>query len=152
MVMAHKLNVSWFDHRTDIPDWIGTSIGQVSIEWAVLERELGELIRLLMDADIQWARIATNRMSARIKLLTAIVRSMPELELDLKKLSRSVLPQSERVTPERLCSILDEIATATQEVRALCTKFESALTPLQHTAPQYSRRKGGYRPKRANAQ
>src|SRR5262249_17358694 len=44
----------------------------VALEWSVLERELEELIRLLMDADIQFVRIAVNVMNARSRIVTAI--------------------------------------------------------------------------------
>ena len=56
---------AWFDHRTDIPQWAKNGVAQIIIEWSVLERELEELIRLLMDTDIQHVRILTARMNAR---------------------------------------------------------------------------------------
>ena len=56
-----KLPWSWFDHRTDLPKWILRGIGQVTVEWSVLERELEETIRLLMDVTLQNGRIITNR-------------------------------------------------------------------------------------------
>ena len=66
-----KLAWSWFDHRTDVPDWVASGIGRVVIEWSVLERELEELIQLLLDEDIQPARILTNKMNARTRVFTA---------------------------------------------------------------------------------
>jgi hypothetical protein len=56
-----KLPWSWFDHRTDLPRWLLAGIGQIVVEWAVLERELEELIRVLMDADIRLGRIMPKR-------------------------------------------------------------------------------------------
>lgn len=55
-----KLKDGWFDHRTDLPQWLSIGIGQVIVEWAVLERELEEVVRLLMDADIAVGRIVTK--------------------------------------------------------------------------------------------
>jgi hypothetical protein len=52
MVDIRKLTPAWHDYRTDIPQWLSSGIGQVAVEWAVLERELEELIRLLMDIDL----------------------------------------------------------------------------------------------------
>jgi hypothetical protein len=66
-----KLSLAWFDHRTDIPNWIASGIGRVAAEWSVLERDLEELIRLLMDADIQMVRVATNQINARVRILIA---------------------------------------------------------------------------------
>ncbi len=62
---------AWFDHRTDIPQWAKNGVAQIIIEWSVLERELEELIRLLMDTDIQHVRILTARMNARTRILAA---------------------------------------------------------------------------------
>jgi hypothetical protein len=65
-----QLPYIWFDHRTDLPQWITARIGQVAAEWSVLERELEQLIHLLTDTDIGIARIATNRMNARTRIST----------------------------------------------------------------------------------
>src|SRR5215813_3198760 len=62
-----KATFGWFDHSTDLPDYITIGIGQIAAEWSVLERELEETIRLLMDADIQHVRILTNRMNAQTR-------------------------------------------------------------------------------------
>lgn len=67
MVSIDKLNPAWHDHRTDIPQWVLSGIGQVAAEWAVLERELEELIRLLMDVEIQHGRIIVNWAGAKKK-------------------------------------------------------------------------------------
>ena len=61
MVDIRKLQPAWFDHRTDIPQWICSGIAYVVAEWAVLERELEELIRILMDGEIQQVRILGQR-------------------------------------------------------------------------------------------
>ena len=66
-----QLPWSWFDHRTDLPRWLTSGIGQIVVEWAVLERELEELIRLLMDVDIRSGRIVCNRMNARTRIEVA---------------------------------------------------------------------------------
>jgi hypothetical protein len=66
-----KLNLGWFDHRTDVPSWVALGIGQINVEWSVLERELEELIRLLMDIDIQPGRIIVNWMNAKTRGTTA---------------------------------------------------------------------------------
>ncbi len=66
-----QLPWSWFDHRTDVPQWLASWIGRSAIEWSVLERELEQLIQLLLDIDIQSARILVNRMNARTRVNTA---------------------------------------------------------------------------------
>jgi hypothetical protein len=58
----------WFDHQTDVPQWVAAGIGRATIEWAVVERELEELINLLLDVDIQISRIMVNRMNARNRI------------------------------------------------------------------------------------
>src|SRR5437016_6330773 len=70
-VDIQKLNPEWFDHTTKIPRWVLVGIAQVSAEWAVLERELEELIRLLMDIDIQHGRIVVNWMNVKTRSATA---------------------------------------------------------------------------------
>ena len=59
-----KIPWRWHDHRTDLPQWLVSGIGQVVVEWAVLEREADELIRLLVDTDLRTGRIIANRLSA----------------------------------------------------------------------------------------
>ena len=71
MVNIQKLKPAWHDYRTDIPQWVASGIGQVAVEWAVLERELEELIRLLMDIDPQHGRIIVNWMNAKTRSVTA---------------------------------------------------------------------------------
>jgi hypothetical protein len=66
-----NLSWSWFDHRADLPRWLTSGIGQIAVEWSILERELGELIRLLMDVDVGKARIVTTGMNARTRLAVA---------------------------------------------------------------------------------
>ncbi len=61
----------WFDHRTDLPKWLTSAIGQVAVEWSALERELEELNRLLMDVELKIGRMATTGMNVRTRLLVA---------------------------------------------------------------------------------
>jgi hypothetical protein len=61
----------WFDHRTDLPKWLLAGIGQILVEWSVLERELEELIRRLMDVDIKIGRIVANDLRARPRITVA---------------------------------------------------------------------------------
>lgn len=61
------LSHGWFDHRSDIPRNLAALVGQVAIEWSMLERELEELIRILMDADIQVSRIVATGMNVRTR-------------------------------------------------------------------------------------
>lgn len=70
MVDIQKLKPGWFEHRTDIPGWILSGIGQAAVEWAVLERELEELIRLLMDVGLMDGRIVVNWMNAKTRIAT----------------------------------------------------------------------------------
>jgi hypothetical protein len=82
-----KLSLAWFDHRTDIPNWIASGIGRVAAEWSVLERDLEELIRLLMDADIQMVRVATNQINARVRIL--IATNLMQAHVTQNKLTRA---------------------------------------------------------------
>jgi hypothetical protein len=66
-----KLPWSWFDHRTDLPQWLLAGIGQIVVEWSVLERELEELIRLSMDVDIRIGRVTAKGMNARTRIAVA---------------------------------------------------------------------------------
>jgi hypothetical protein len=63
-----ELELDWFDHRTDLPRWITSRIGQIVVEWSVLERELEQLIQMLINTDIAFSRIMTNRMNARTRI------------------------------------------------------------------------------------
>jgi len=206
MVDIQKLKPAWFDHRTDVPQWIAAGIGQVVVEWSVLERETEELIRTLTDDDIQQARIVLNRMNVRTRMSTATAlvqshilqdklkpshrtrlvklskkidavqtkrdmlahglwgvynrdwhvlklrqsRPTPELRPTFENLSRAVLPQRERITRTKLRSICRQIASLAKTLEALCNHLQSALAPLQHKPPTYTRRRRDYRlrPKR----
>jgi hypothetical protein len=203
MVDIQKLKPGWHDYRTDIPQWISSGIGKVAAEWAVLERELEELIRLLMDIDIQHGRIIVNWMNAKTRSVTAQhliqahilqdrltsqhletfmkvaekieplqtkrdilahgvwdkhegqwctlkmrqSRKTPKLEPDLKKLGRAVLPQRDIVDRNRFRADAQEIVYVTKAIVSFCTTLQSALAPLRHTPPKYSRRRRDYHPK-----
>jgi hypothetical protein len=62
-----KMPWRWFDYRTDLPQWLTSRVGQIAVEWSVVERELEQLIHLLTDTEIAIARIATIRMPARTR-------------------------------------------------------------------------------------
>jgi len=66
-----KLPWRWHDYRTDVPKWLTAGIGTVMVEWAVFERELQELIRLLIDVSGQTGRIITKRMNAQNRFQVA---------------------------------------------------------------------------------
>lgn len=66
-----RLKEAWFDHGTDIPKWAKIGIAQIIVEWAVLERELEEVVRLVMDGEIQNVRILTGKMNARGRIEAA---------------------------------------------------------------------------------
>ena len=51
-----------------MPHWLTSRIGQIVVEWSVLERELEELIQMLLNTDIGFSRIMTNRMIARNRI------------------------------------------------------------------------------------
>jgi hypothetical protein len=61
----------WFDHRTDLPQWITSRVGQIIVEWSVLERELEQLIQMLLNTEIGFLRIMTNRMNAQNRISAA---------------------------------------------------------------------------------
>jgi hypothetical protein len=200
MVDIQKLKPAWHDYRTDIPQWVSSGIGQVAVEWAVLERELEELIRLLIDVDIQHGRIIVNWMNAKTRsvaaqhliqahilqdklkshhletfmkvaekieplqtkrdilahgvwgmheghwstLKTRQSRKTPQLEPNLKKLGRAVLPQRDLVDQNRFKADAQEIADAAKAIVSFCAALQNALAPLRNTPPKYSRRRRDY--------
>jgi hypothetical protein len=200
MVDINKLKPAWHDYRTDIPSWILKGIGQVAAEWAVLERELEELIRLLMDIRIEFGRIVVNWMSASTRAATAQhliqlrilddklerrhletftklakkigilqtkrdilahglwakfddnwctlmmrqSRTTPELEPDLSKLSRAVLPQRYFVTRDILQKNAQEIAKTADAIVAFSSILQKELAPLTINPPKYKRRRRKY--------
>jgi hypothetical protein len=203
MVDIGKLKPAWFDHRTDIPQWICNRIAYAVVEWAVLERELEELIRILMDGEIQQVRILVNNMNARTRVQTAAnliqalmvlkklkrrdrtrlnnlgkkietaqnnrdmlahglwskhegkwhvlrlrqSRPTPQLRPSIERLSRSVLPQRELITSEKLDSIAREIVSLAKRIEVFCRYLLRVLAP-RNTPPQYSRRRRDYRLRR----
>ena len=104
-----QLKSTWFDHRTDLPQWLTSRVGQIVVEWSVLERELEELIQMLMNTDIGLARIATNRMNARTRISTA--SALLEWYVYHNKLRAPYLKE--------FITIGDGIATKTQNKRDL---------------------------------
>src|SRR5262249_7111858 len=68
--LTKKVKTYWFDPRTDLPQWIATGIGQTVAEWSLLERELEEIIRILMNGETQQTRILTHRMNVRTREIT----------------------------------------------------------------------------------
>ena len=165
---------------------------------AVVERELEELIRLLLDATIRTGRITAKGMNAktRIQVATNLIqghvydsrlkperltefikigtrlaetaqnkrdllahglwdrrkgewhvlrlsaaRTVQSLQPNIKKLARSVVPQSEIVTRTTLSTIAKEIIAEAKAVEAFCNSLHGELAPLRHKPPQYSRRR-----------
>jgi hypothetical protein len=101
-----KLPWSWFEHRTDLPRWLTSGIGQIVVEWAVLERELEELIRLLMDVDIRSGRIVCNRMNAgrRIEVARNLIQGLvyhDKLPTTLVKYFQSLGKEITQTQPQR---------------------------------------------------
>jgi hypothetical protein len=90
-----ELSLSWFDHRTDLPQWITSRIAQIVIEWSVLERELEELIQMLMNTDIGFSRIMTNRMNARTRIAAA--SSLIEWYVFHKRIDASFLKEFAKI-------------------------------------------------------
>lgn len=188
--------IFWFDHRTDLPTWLTAAIGRIAVGWSALERELEELIRLLMDAELRDGRMVTTGMNLRTRLLVARnfvqahvyektlepqfladiidlsteisdtleaegnkvihglwarfgrawyvmrttgTRPVPEVQPEIKKLSRAVLPQREKMTAREMHRIARKVDHASQRVESLCRRLEAALPPLQHKPPEYTR-------------
>jgi hypothetical protein len=102
-----KLSWTWFDHSTDLPEWLTSGIGQIMVEWSVLERELEQIIHLLVDVDIGIARIVTHRMSGRTRVDT--IRYLLEWHIYHDRLNSSYL--------EKFDNVGSRIATKTQPQR-----------------------------------
>jgi hypothetical protein len=67
--LTARLKTFWFDFRTDLPQWISVGIGQAAAEWSVVEREMEELIRILVNGETQQTRILTYRINAKTRNL-----------------------------------------------------------------------------------
>jgi len=94
--LTKKLKTVWFDHRTDLPQWISVGIGQAVAEWAVLERELEEVIRILLDDEIEQVRILVNTMNVRAR--DATIKHLVESHLLYGKLKRGDLWRFNRLS------------------------------------------------------
>lgn len=70
-------NTFWFDHRTDLPQWLSMSIGQSIAEWSMLDKELEELIRILIDGDFEQTRILLFKVpgQTRIPIIKSLIES-----------------------------------------------------------------------------
>jgi len=90
-----EVSLSWFDHQTDLPQWITSRIAQIVVEWSVLERELEELIQMLINTDIGFSRIITNRMNARTRIAAA--SSLIEWYVFHKRIDVSFLKEFEKI-------------------------------------------------------
>jgi hypothetical protein len=85
----------WFDHRTDLPIWITSRVGQIVVEWSALERELEELIQMLVNTDIGFTRIMVNRLNARNRISAA--HSLIEWYVFHKRIGSSFLEQFNKI-------------------------------------------------------
>ena len=90
-----QIKTVWFDHRTDLPTWITSRIGQIVVEWSVLERELEELIQMLVNTDIGFTRIMVNRLNAGNRISAA--QSLIEWYVFHKRVSGSFLQQFNKI-------------------------------------------------------
>jgi hypothetical protein len=90
-----EIKTIWFDHRTDLPKWITSRIGQIIVEWSVLERELEELIQMLVNTDIGFTRIMVNRLNARNRISAA--HSLIEWYVFHKRISGSFLKEFSKI-------------------------------------------------------
>jgi hypothetical protein len=90
-----EIKTVWFDHRTDLPTWITSRIGQIVVEWSVLEREIEELIQMLVNTDIGFTRIMVNRLNARNRISAA--HSLIEWHVFHKRIGSSFLEQSNKI-------------------------------------------------------
>ena len=77
----------WFDHRTDLPQWLSVGIGQTVSEWAVLERELENIIRILIDSEVAHSRILLFRVNTRTRI--AIIKALIEFHTLHGRLKRA---------------------------------------------------------------
>jgi len=203
-----KVQWRWFDHRTDLPQWLKSRIGQIAAEWSVLERELEQLIHLLTDTEIAFTRIITLKMNAQTRILAVgyliewyvyeraldpafllrfnvlgeriakstqmkrdmvthglwsktdrkwrvlrlrAKRGLPNLEPELKKLSRAVLPQTEVITRESLDATVRQIVVDAKALQALCNDLYAVLSPSRYKPPAYTRRRPSTPKKRAQS-
>jgi hypothetical protein len=195
----NEIKTVWFDHRTDLPTWITSRIGQIVVEWSVLERELEELIQMLVNTDIGFTRIMVNRLNVRNRVSAAhsliewyvfhkrirgsfleqfnkigsrvnktqnrrdIVahglwgfkkegwwvlkqrgqRQTPQLEPELKRLSRAFIPQRELMTRRKLDKTIKEIISDARAIQKFCKRVFRARPNEQfkYEPPKYTRRR-----------
>lgn len=198
---ARIKNTFWFDHRTDLPQWLSSGIAQTVVEWAVLEKELEIIIRILTDGEVEHTRILLFKTNARtrISIIKSLIesqilrrrlrrsdkvkfgkiakqigdvanhrnlvahsvwtkrrnswralqtrdsRAIPELKPTLESLSRATLPQAIKITRAKIRSYCAQTVKVSRRLEAIGNRFERALGPLRHTAPQYSRLRPNYR-------
>ena len=74
--LSKRVKTFWFDHRTDLPQWISSGIGHAVAEWSVLERELEELIRILTNSHTEQTRILIHRINTRTRIV--IIKALIE--------------------------------------------------------------------------
>lgn len=81
----------WFDHRTDLPAWLSTGIGQIVAEWAFVEKELEGLILVLTNGDFEQNRILLFKVNiwTRIAIVKALIKSHM-LKKRLKKTDKEI--------------------------------------------------------------
>lgn len=91
----------WVDPRTDVPDWLATGIGKVVVEYAELEWQFEEIVRMLLKTDIASARIVVTGMNMRGRAKCAVSLAMNFSLNDLAKDIRNLGKAVENVKAER---------------------------------------------------
>src|SRR4029079_2663499 len=85
--LTKRLKAFWFDHRTDLPQWLATGVAQTISEWAVLERELEGVIRILINGEVEQTRIMLFRVNTRTRI--AIIKALIESHILHGRLKRA---------------------------------------------------------------
>ena len=81
----NKLKTYWFDHRTDLPQWLSIGIGQTIAEWALVEKELEGLVLVLTNGDFEQNRILLFKVNIRTRI--TIIKALIESHILKKKLN-----------------------------------------------------------------
>lgn len=83
----NNIKTYWFDHRTDLPQWLSIGIGQTVAEWAFVEKELEGLILVLTNGDFEQNRILLFKVNTWTRI--TVIKALIESHILKKKLSQA---------------------------------------------------------------
>ena len=92
----------WVTHRTDIPSWLAVGTGRIVAEYADLEWQFEDAIRILLETGVKSARIVATGMNMRTRASCAEYLAMAhELKPALIASLRALGTNAEKMKRER---------------------------------------------------